>query len=62
MERIRNVLRRQRSRSPSYEPLNGESHSNGTHGDRHSDSPKVRFSWLEYSIFLLLGVSMLWAW
>jgi solute carrier family 29 (equilibrative nucleoside transporter), member 1/2/3 len=22
----------------------------------------VPFSWLEYSIFLLLGVAMLWAW
>lgn len=24
--------------------------------------PDVSFSWLEYSIFLWMGVSMLWAW
>ncbi|KAF8859007.1 nucleoside transporter-like protein family [Acephala macrosclerotiorum] len=26
------------------------------------DSPKVEFSWLEYFVFMLLGVAMLWAW
>lgn len=55
MERIRNTLKQWRS--PAYEPLDDDSDSNDPRGMR-----KLRFSWLEYSIFLLLGVSMLWAW
>ena len=55
MERIRNALKQRHS--PAYEPLNDDSDSNGPQRAR-----KPRFSWLEYSIFLLLGVSMLWAW
>ena len=55
MERIRDALKRRQQ--PSYEPLDGGSDS------QLIESPhKPRFSWLEYSIFLLLGVSMLWAW
>ena len=45
-----------------YEPLEN-SVTEGS--DREHNLPagkKHRFSWIEYSIFLLLGVSMLWAW
>ena len=54
MERIQRLFRPR----PAYEPLDdGSGHENGRQrGD------KGRFAWLEYSIFLLLGVSMLWAW
>jgi equilibrative nucleoside transporter 1/2/3 len=31
-------------------------------GDEDEESTGEPFSWLEYSIFLLLGVVMLWAW
>lgn len=55
MERIRNALNQWHS--PAYEPLDDDSDSNDPRGAR-----RPRFSWLEYSIFLLLGVSMLWAW
>ncbi|KAL9633392.1 MAG: hypothetical protein Q9164_004731, partial [Protoblastenia rupestris] len=55
MDRLRNALR-QRQSSPAYEPLDDGS-GNG-HGQR---AHKQRFSWLEYCIFLLLGISMLWA-
>lgn len=55
MERIRNALKQRRS--PAYEPLGDDSDGNEPRRAR-----KPRFSWLEYSIFLLLGVSMLWAW
>lgn len=55
MDRIRNALKQRRS--PAYEPLDDDSDSNEPQRAR-----KPRFSWLEYSIFLLLGVSMLWAW
>jgi equilibrative nucleoside transporter 1/2/3 len=54
MERIRNALKRRLS-SPAYESINDDE-------DTQSKAPKQRFSWLEYSLFLLLGVSMLWAW
>ena len=55
MERIRDALKRRQQ--ASYEPLNGGSESQLIDGHH-----KSRFSWLEYSIFLLLGISMLWAW
>lgn len=55
MERIRDALKQRRS--PAYEPLNDDSDSNEPRGAR-----KPRFSRLDYSIFLLLGVSMLWSW
>ncbi|KAI9815476.1 MAG: hypothetical protein M1827_002610 [Pycnora praestabilis] len=56
MERIRDILKRS---PPSYEPLEGG--SIGPDGER-IDEAKERFSWVEYCIFLLLGVAMLWAW
>ena len=55
MERFREAIKQRRS-SPSYEPLD-----DGTDGEQHSKNG-TRFSWLEYGIFLLLGISMLWAW
>ncbi len=55
MERIRNAIRQRRS-SPSYQALD-----DGDNDERHRQE-NLRFSWLEYSIFLLLGISMLWAW
>ncbi len=47
-----------------YEPL-----QNGTERDDDSAEDEVEggttetpFSWLEYAIFFLLGIAMLWAW
>lgn len=57
MDRIRNALKQWRS-SPTYEPLDDGSDSSENHQRKHTQ----RFSWLEYAIFLLLGISMLWAW
>jgi len=54
MERIRNALKKLLS-APAYESINDDE-------DNQGKVPKQRFSWLEYSIFLLLGISMLWAW
>lgn len=56
MERVRNALTPRRQ-SPAYKPLD-----DGSGNDPRRDGRKGRFSWLEYSIFLLLGISMLWAW
>lgn len=51
---------------PDYEPLhNDRERDDGSiqddleGDDTTSESP---FSWVEYSIFLLLGIAMLWAW
>lgn len=54
MERARKALRRRASLV--YEPLDDGA------GGGQAHPHKQRFSWLEYFIFLLLGVSMLWAW
>ena len=44
-----------------YEPL--ESGFVEEDGRTHVvDDDGVPFSWLEYSVFLLLGIAMLWAW
>ena len=57
MERIRKMFSKT---APAYEPLEGGSVD--TDGEGIDDFKKSTFSWLEYSIFLLLGVAMLWAW
>ena len=56
MERIREAIKRRRRTSVSYEPLDGDHDASQSHAYRPT------FSWLEYLIFLMLGVSMLWAW
>lgn len=56
MERIRKLVRRR----SSYEPLEGGSVR--PDGERIEGTDKERFSWLEYSVFFLLGIAMLWAW
>ena len=54
MDRIRRLLKPR----PIYEPLD-----DGSGAVQGQDTiRKQYFSWLEYGIFLLLGVSMLWAW
>ncbi|KAI9800033.1 MAG: hypothetical protein M1833_003562 [Piccolia ochrophora] len=58
MDRLRRFMRPRHGQA--YEPLNGGA---GTADDEGSDSrEEPPFSSLEYSVFLLLGVTMLWAW
>ncbi|KZF21727.1 hypothetical protein L228DRAFT_248457 [Xylona heveae TC161] len=52
MDRLRRLFR---SEPPAYEPIEG-----GEQGDEAQNEEK--FSWIEYSIFFLLGIAMLWAW
>ncbi|KAJ9358977.1 nucleoside transporter [Paecilomyces variotii] len=52
---------------PEYEPLRDEAQVDDDEddvsiSDGESTQPTSSFSWLEYSIFLLLGIAMLWAW
>jgi solute carrier family 29 (equilibrative nucleoside transporter), member 1/2/3 len=66
VNRLRALFRRPKT-VQEYEPLD-----NGVDGEIDEDvRPPVRirpdtvepsFSWLEYSVFLLLGIAMLWAW
>ena len=56
MERVKKLFQRK----VSYEPLEGG--SEGLDGEQSVYSEHDRFSWTDYSIFLLLGIAMLWAW
>lgn len=63
MERIRKFLRKEQQYEPleNSEILTGE--GRGVGEDTPPTSRKTRdFNYVEYAIFLLLGVSMLWAW
>ncbi|KAF2735995.1 hypothetical protein EJ04DRAFT_433995 [Polyplosphaeria fusca] len=56
MERLRQLFKRR----DSYEPLEGG--SEGPDGEQIPHPKHNTFSWIDYSVFLLLGVAMLWAW
>jgi solute carrier family 29 (equilibrative nucleoside transporter), member 1/2/3 len=43
-----------------FMPDHRESQDSDTEQDKKDDGEP--FSWFEYSIFLLLGIAMLWAW
>jgi equilibrative nucleoside transporter 1/2/3 len=44
----------------SYQPLEGG--SEGLDGEPIEHPSQQEFSWIDYSIFMLLGIAMLWAW
>lgn len=60
MDRIRSLFQR-KADEREYAPLTND---DGFQADeeRHEDGHTVPFSWLEYAIFVWLGVAMLWAW
>ncbi|KAF1961830.1 hypothetical protein CC80DRAFT_401301 [Byssothecium circinans] len=60
MERIRHIFQRELEET-SYEPLEGGSERPDGERIEHGDDEE-EFSRVEYAIFLLLGVAMLWAW
>jgi hypothetical protein len=49
---------------PDYEPLqNGaERDDDSVEDEVEEGTTETAFSWLEYAIFFLLGIAMLWAW
>ncbi|KAI5928646.1 nucleoside transporter-domain-containing protein [Camillea tinctor] len=63
MDRVRSFFQKQDVSEQEYQPLNEETPiadgSSESHVEHDHDVP---FSWIEYSIFTLLGVAMLWAW
>lgn len=60
MDRIRNIFENETARDASYEPLEGGSER--PDGQRIEEASHGAFSWADYSVFLLMGVAMLWAW
>lgn len=64
MERVRAFLSRRAPTSVVYQPLDSGDAAGGPDEDRSDDdvAAKEGFSWVYYSIFLLQGVAMLWAW
>jgi equilibrative nucleoside transporter 1/2/3 len=65
MDRVRKALGRQHSSTSTseYEPLTGNEEATPLEGSTQLEGQhELPFSWVEYSIFALLGVAMLWAW
>jgi equilibrative nucleoside transporter 1/2/3 len=60
MDRIKSLFRA----GPEYEPLSDDAVRDDESTQEGSDdgAPEAPFSWVEYVIFLLLGIAMLWAW
>ncbi|KAI1368498.1 putative nucleoside transporter protein [Xylaria arbuscula] len=60
MDRLRSMFRkREEVEEQEYRPLYDEGAVSGPEND---DEHAVSFSWVEYGIFVVLGVAMLWAW
>ncbi|GAB1320445.1 hypothetical protein MFIFM68171_10655 [Madurella fahalii] len=59
MERIKSLFAPVKASSDEYEPLTDDD-SGTLEGSIYEDG--APFSWIEYSIFALIGVAMLWAW
>lgn len=60
MERLKNFLTPVKATDEEYEPLTDDTSSTLTvEGETFEETP---FSWIEYFIFVLIGVAMLWAW
>jgi equilibrative nucleoside transporter 1/2/3 len=62
MDRIRRLWKGEEEEQ-AYEPLeNSITAAEREDGTNTLENNKPGFSWLEYGVFLLLGISMLWAW
>ena len=62
MDLIKSLFPSRKDTEGEYEPLAGDPDvlDEPEGSARHHE--EVPFSWLEYSIFALIGVAMLWAW
>lgn len=62
MDQAKRLLKR----TPSYEPLTGDDGSGEENGHEGTSAPppdtRVSYSTIEYAVYMLLGVAMLWAW
>lgn len=63
MDRARKALRRQEAQDSEYEPLTAPDESTPLDDSTIFEvEEELPFSLIEYSIFGLLGMAMLWAW
>lgn len=71
IDKVRNLFRKSADVEQEYEPLDSDANTLDEEGrrpvlilpeDEEGGGQSEPFSWLEYSIFLLLGIAMLWAW
>lgn len=66
LDRVRALFRKTSEDAQDYEPLVAESNDGSVDDETHvTEDPshhEQAFSWFEYSIFMLLGCAMLWAW
>ena len=61
MERLRN--NGETADAAEYEPLTAAEEPEAFEDSGFlNERPEVPFSWMEYGIFALLGMAMLWAW
>lgn len=64
MDRLRNFFAAQ----AAYEPLDHDAATDERTQILDREAPRTRparrrrFSWLEYAVFVVLGLAMLWAW
>lgn len=58
MDKAKQLLRGE----PAYEPIHDVTQEEQPISEEQLGKNRRRFSWVEYGIFLLLGIAMLWAW
>ena len=61
MNRIKDLFRPR----PEYEPLQNDTERDDDESvasDSGESTVEPPFSWINYSVFFLLGIAMLWAW
>ncbi|KAI8634562.1 nucleoside transporter [Xylariaceae sp. FL1651] len=59
MDRLRAFFQKKEADEQEYQPLYENASASGPEGGDEHDVP---FSWIEYGIFVVLGIAMLWAW
>jgi equilibrative nucleoside transporter 1/2/3 len=71
IDKVRNLFRKSADVEQEYEPIESDASALDEEARRpvlilpeeeEGGGESEPFSWLEYSIFLLLGIAMLWAW
>lgn len=61
MDRFRRLFAQKQERE-DYQPLADDTGALECSSLLQDDKEEVPFSWMEYGIFALLGMAMLWAW
>lgn len=62
MDRIRDAFKPKQAYEPLLAHDDRDEDNETDHEEEEAVAEEFPFSWVEYSIFLLLGVAMLWAW